>query len=254
MTYAVEFLIERLANRETKFYSENLLENHDIFKRRFDDGNYTKFKYAPRHMYFYYVRVNEDGTLRVTHHEHYEPDPNFPNHRTKKWKEIPRTKPELEALVGSLADKARNGSLKILGRNFQKIEWQRRSYIVLFIDEPNWRLYRNNDSGSAWVFLTEKGGLLHTENYSFFDAMDLEIQTPDGPCSAIAFINHLKGNREGDDLKPNAGHPHPQGFQFNVFLKLEFEPDTTSRLPQTTSPLDIIIDPGGTNQGPALLP
>jgi hypothetical protein len=237
------------AERETHLFTAGVSD--DIFVKKLGKPN---FEYVPRHVYFYYIRINTDGTLKVDHYEYFEPDPNFPTDPVKKWKEIPRTQAELEALTRRLVDNARPTGAQQgkTGSKFQGVIWDRRSYIIFFFDEKNWRLYRKPTDGSCVVFLTEKGTTKYVKNHTFYDAIDLEIDFGAGDTrSAVAFINHVKedehGNELGHGLPP--GQKKKQDFQFNLFLNVEFEGEGGG-----ASPMDVIIDPGGTNQGPPLEP
>jgi hypothetical protein len=226
-------------------------KSDDIFKDKFGK---PKFKYAPRYAYFYYIRVNEDGTLKVDHYGYYDIDPDYPEGDYRHWREIPRTKDKLQELVKMLAINARPKQPHkwlLENHSFQDVLWERRAYIIFYFDEKNWTLYKKPNKGSSVVFLTKKGKLKFVKNHSFYDAIDLEIEfSKDDVRSAIAFINYIKGDEDGNDL----GYDLPKGkkakqeFQFNMLLNVKFDKKGGP------SPMDIIIDPGGTNQGPPLEP
>lgn len=221
--------------------------NDDIFTTKF--GTSPAYMYAPRMIYFYYISVNDNGSLRVSHYEYHEDDPDHANDPIRKWKEIPRNRPDLEKICLKLAmnARARGSSPPESGTNFKRVRWERVSYIMAFFDEPHWNLYRKPSDGSGVVFLTRKGSTDFIPNHSFYDAIDLEVPfSPTDIRSAIAFINHLKRDDQGTTLGAD-GVTETQDFQFNVFLNVNFEDGTSS-------PMDIIIDPGGTNQGPPLEP
>jgi hypothetical protein len=118
------------AERETHLFTAGVSD--DIFVKKLGKPN---FEYVPRHVYFYYIRINTDGTLKVDHYEYFEPDPNFPTDPVKKWKEIPRTQAELEALTRRLVDNARPTGAQQgkTGSKFQGVIWDRRSYIIFFL-------------------------------------------------------------------------------------------------------------------------
>jgi hypothetical protein len=221
--------------------------NDDIFTPKFRTS--PEYDYAPRMIYFYYVSVNDNGSLRVSHYEYHEDDPEFADDPVLKWKEIPRNRPELEKICLKLAINARErgSSPPETGRNFKRVRWTRVSYIMAFFDEPHWNLYRKPSDGSCVVFLTRKGSTDFIPNHSFYDAMDLEVPfSPTDIRSAVAFINHLKRDDMGTTLGYD-GTTETQDFQFNLLLNVNFDDGTSS-------PMDIIIDPGGTNQGPPEIP
>lgn len=221
--------------------------NEDIFAAKFNTS--PDYEYAPRMIYFYYISVNDSGSLRVSHYEYHEDDPDQKDDPVLKWKEIPRNRPDLEKICLKLAMNARSrgSSPPVSGSNFKRIRWSRVSYIMAFFDEPHWNLKRNLTDGSCVVFLTKKGSTEFIPNHSFYDAMDLEVPfSPTDIRSAIAFINHLKRDDEGTTLGYD-GKTETQDFQFNILLNVNFDDGTSS-------PMDIIIDPGGTNQGPPEIP
>lgn len=221
--------------------------NDDIFTAKF--GTAPEFEYAPRTIYFYYISVNDNGSLRVSHYEYHEDDPDYQDDPILKWKEIPRNRPELEKICLKLAmnARARGSSPPETGTNFRRVRWSRVSYIMAFFDEPHWNLYRKPSNGSCVVFLARKGSTDYIPNHCFYDALDLEVPfSPTDVRSAVAFINHLKRDSDGTTLGAE-GKTETQDFQFNLFLRVNFDDGTSS-------PMDIIIDPGGTNQGPPEIP
>jgi hypothetical protein len=220
--------------------------NDDIFTPKFGLPGYD---YAPRMIYFYYISVNDSGSLRVSHYEYHEDDPVYPNDPVLKWKEIPRNRPDLEKICLTLAMNARSrgSSPPESGTNFKRVRWSHVSYIMAFFDEPHWNLRRKPSDGSCVLFLTRKGSSDFIPNHSFYDALDLEVPfSPTDIRSAVAFINHLKRDDQGTTLGAD-GVTETQDFQFNLLLSVNFEDGTSS-------PMDIIIDPGGTNQGPPVEP
>ena len=223
--------------------------NDDIFTEKYGNPGYD---YAPRTVYFYYIAVNNNGTLRVSHYEYHEDNPDYQYGQDDpklQWKEIPRNKPGLEEICRKLALNARaNGTNPPeSGVNFKRVRWSRVSYIMAFFDEPHWNLYRKPNDGSGVVFLTKKKSLDYIPNHSFYDALDLEVPfSPTDVRSAIAFINHLKKDNLGTTLG-DGGIIETQDFQFNLFLRVNYADGTSS-------PMDLILDPGGTNQGPPEIP
>jgi hypothetical protein len=253
MSYMIEQLVAQLEQRQAEAQALFPGENFDVFHGKYPHG---KFNYGPRFLYFYYIRVNDDGSLHVAHYEHFDPDPAFPTDRIRKWKELPRTKSGLEEITKKLALNARlpaaDQNPKPSGASFVDIVWKRRSFIVFFFDEKNWKLYKKSAAGqgSSVVFLTKKNSLDFAENHSFFDAQDLDIDFGGGDKrSAIAIMNHIKKNADGDQLEGGDGPDNNgrEAYQFNFLLRIAFDDGTVS-------PLDIVIDPGGTNQGPPELP
>jgi hypothetical protein len=259
----LDFLIEQFEARQNEYALSGAgAPNHDVYEQRLTDPNFPAFKAVPHMVYFYYVRVDNDGRLRVVHYRYVDGDINDPN----TWQPIEYSEARLKPIVELLAKNARPGAPRPRNpepdpdENFENIEWNRKSYVAIFIDEANWKFHKFPHQDSAVVFITEpKNGVTGTENHAFFDAMDFEItmpiNDPNAPVaqfderSAIVFINHMKRDERGTDL----GHGLPPGeteeqfFQFKLFLDVAFA--TGSGVPMT-----VILDPGGTNMGPPVPP
>lgn len=244
--YAPEAYEEPQGYFKSLFYRRRT--NRSVYEKRLHVPHHPKFNYTPRYMYFYYVKIDSDGKLKVTHFYYVDGDRKDP----RTWKEIPNDKGKLEEIVHDLAINAReatpNNPPPCDQINFEGIKWRRKSYIAIFFDEANWTFYEKG-SGPGVLFLTRKKGKRMTDNHSFFDALDLDIEIVNendpsimDDCTGIAFINHMK-RADGEDLEENENEP----FQFNMFLNVKF-------LNGTGSPMDVIFDPGGTNTGPPLEP
>jgi hypothetical protein len=192
----------------------------------------AKFDQIPWSVYFYYVRLDTDGRLRV---KHYFYDKGAP---------IPHD--TLATVVQGLVDRIRAGdpTLPITGRNFQNLEWKRKSYIAFFVDEENWTLHKNGNPLDGIRFDNSP-----TPNHSFFDAVDLKVTVTNARSgavtqrSAIVFINHMKRNAAGDDLQ----NTDAQAYKFDMIFDVKFSDDTTA-------PMVVIFDPDGTNIGGPIPP
>jgi hypothetical protein len=194
--------------------------------------------------------MNTNGKLKVLHFDEiHVDDPLHSNDPVKKWKELPRDKAGLEAFIQPYAVNARatNPNAPVpSGKNFHGVIWKRRSIIAIIFDEKNLKLYKKSQTGTSIVFLTKKGTVDYTPNHTFADAVDLDITfAPADVRTGIAFINHMK-DKDGNDVSVS------EDYQFNILLRAEFEDPVVHGTP--SSPLDIIIDPGGTNQGPPVEP
>lgn len=206
------------------------------------------YDYTPWTIFFYYIRIDTDGKLRVDHYFYPEGDPaKYYETPPNGWSEIhPNDLPEI---VEKLAINARPSTTiknppKLPDHNFNNIVWQRRSYIVFFLDEEHWHFHKKGNGNSA-IFFNE--GKESTPNHTFYDGMDLTINMPDGaggttPRSAVAMINHMKENEKGDILYNGS-----QKFVFDIYLRVVFAQPDPNRL-------TVILDPGGTNQGPPTQP
>lgn len=244
----LDYLIDQFRKRQDDIALRTGAPNHDVYERRLADG-VPGFTAVPHCMHFYYMRIDRNGKLRVAHYTYVDGDPNDPT----TWQPIEYSQARLQPLVESLARNARPNVAKNpppdAQENFQNIGWKRKSYIAIFLDEAHWKFHKYPAQDSAVVFITEpKNGKIGTENHSFFDAMDLEIDMPinGGPAtdkrSAILFVNHMKGDDQGNDLGARE-----ELFQFKMFVDASFASGQGV-------PMTVIFDPDGTNMGPPLGP
>lgn len=219
--------------------------NEDVYKKRLKAGE-TGYRYIPRIIYFYYVALDPQGALKVAHY--WDVIGNRADPRT--WDPI-----DYAALPDRLRALGVNARRELAaqnpapdGYNFSDIKWERISYVAFLFDEPRWKFHRNDDDISPVIFSTRiKGGKRGTKNHTFFDATDYDLPMPlesgtgTDSRSAIAFINHMKGDEFGNKVDTK------QYFHFNLYLKVSFAGGTEA-------PLTVIFDPGGTNLGPPLEP
>lgn len=229
--------------------------NHDIYERRLNRKKYPKHNLTPHSMYFYYVRINEDGGLVVDHYFYVDGNKCDP----KTWKQIPYKRKPLKKLITRLAHNARpsvwpKDPPRLLGeRNFKNIKWRHKSYVVIFVDEGKWEFCERANGNSAVTFIVKEGGKVGTPNHTFFDAMDFRIKLPirnpkpGGPFtdkrSAILFINHMKADDAGTDLAQGQDEP----YEFKMFLDVKFAKGGDA-------PMVVVLDPGGENGGPSVPP
>ncbi|HYJ81858.1 MAG TPA: hypothetical protein VEW26_03315 [Allosphingosinicella sp.] len=194
------------------------------------------FDKVPHTVYFYYVRIDTDGKLRVNHYTHAL---NYP---------IPPD--TIGMVVQQLVDNVRGSNLNPAPdprNNFQGIEWQRKSYIAVFVDEENWTIHKNGSPIDGIRFVTNLPGT--TPNHTFYDAVDLTVDVRNKTTgditkrSAIAFVNHMKGDANGNDI----GQGVRQAFKFEIVFDVKFADGTTA-------PMTVIFDPEGTNLGPPVGP
>jgi hypothetical protein len=252
MTKFIDMLVNGLVNYQKEVWSAITPGHHDIFEERYGDmQNHPNFQRIPRFMYFYYVRINENGTLKVDHYEWQEGMPRYLADPAI----LVTDRAELQKLVLKLARNARRDLVdqdpRPTGRKFKYITWRHVSWIVFVFDEMNWKLLKKPDptrpEGSSIVFMTDKQGKPSTENHTFFDAVDLDINfTAADVRTGIAFINHMK-DANGDELEAPVPPSIGEEFQFNMIARPKFDDGIESEM-------DVIIDPGGTNMGPPLLP
>jgi hypothetical protein len=252
---SVDEYVTFITEQQKQFSAALAAEDDSIYRARL--GNPTEFpnhQEVPCCIYFYYVRINTDGRLYVTHHFYPSGDPNDINNPADpaSWPPIPRDEVGLKNLIKQLAESARpNGGdqYRLRERDFVKLEWRRKSYVAIFVDEANWKLHKNADGKPCILFITEpKNGKVGTRNHTFFDAMDFDIdmQINGGPetdkRTAVVFINHMKSDEEGNDLGSGPG----QYFQFKIYFDVAFA--------SGVSGITVIFDPDETNLGPPVPP
>ena len=213
----------------------SLEQTADLFSRLITDDNASIYEkragkapwdFRPKCLYFYYVRFLDDGLPHVSHYFH------------DNGKD-PIEQQDIVPLISRLAINARADDQvpPKIGTSWRSMIWRRKSYFVILMDSANWALIPR----AALLFNPEKGG---APNQSFFDAEDLQVPLPAGgptrSATALCAINHMKKNKQGQDLDkdPVTGKPESQNMVFTLFFRVVGFPD-----PHT-------IDPGGTNQGP----
>jgi hypothetical protein len=234
---------------------------HTIDEPRLGQPKYTD---VPRCIYFYYVRINSNGRLFITHHFFPGGNPRDPGNPPPgtNWTEIARDPHLLTPILEMLAQDARPlgaGQFPPLGTGgFQDIKWERKSYLAFFIDEASWTLRSTN----GVRFPTDKDGVPGTPNHSFFDALPLPLTMPirrprpGGPYndqrSALVCINHMKADDAGRDIGRDAlGNPLPPPQETQLF---HFEMVFDVLLENGTRGMTVILDPDGQNLGPPLPP
>jgi hypothetical protein len=229
---------------ETQLSDDSKGRNFDIYEPRL-----TKvppepgFEKVPHSIYFYYVRFDRDGGLRVDHYLWPSPD-------SSEWGG-PIAYDEVPAILRTLAINARprtraadKNPPPLPSRNFQSIPWRHISYVAVLMDEANWRFHKRADGNAAIAFVPDRG----TPNHSFFDARDVMVDMPIGngeetdQRSAIYFVNHMKADQNGATIGDTS-----QVFKFNLNLNAAFAEGDGIGLP-------ITIDPDGTNVGPPIGP
>lgn len=221
--------------------------NHDIYEKKLTvvPQPSAGFDYVPRCIYFYYVRLDNSGKLRIDHYF----DCNGPLADPTQWQPIPYAD-----VPGRLYNLAMNGrpATQIKNppmssdHNFDNIRWNRKSYIGFFFDEVNWQFHSRGGGKAALAF---KVGTGVCANHSFFDAQDVALDMPNSFTggtdrrSGLFFVNHMKRNEAGDEFSSR----EDQIFDFEMFLKVQFAEASTNTL-------TVIFDPTGTNQGPPETP
>lgn len=253
-----EMLLKLIGEVIEKQQEETLVERRstDVYEKKHKKEN--GFDYVPRSIYFTYVGFDRDKEkLSIDHYfyprgkEHDEPG--------NGWEQIPCPDntvedSRLKTLITELAENARGSkdNPRPYKHNFSDIRWRRKSYLVFLFDDSDWKLHtyqnKNGKKKRAIIFYPYKNGTKLTPNHTFYDALDFELSvaSPDGSGRevrrAIAFINHMK-NKDGDDLERGDDEPYEFGLYLDVELAIGRDP-----------PITLVIDPGGTNQGPPIDP
>ena len=106
-------------------------DNFPIEDRRLGAPGFPNHQAVPRSLYFYYLRINKNGQLYVTHHFYPGGDHDDVNNPANPddWPEIPYDKQGLTDLVTKLAVDARptgDKNYPVIGRDFVDIKWRRK--------------------------------------------------------------------------------------------------------------------------------
>jgi len=243
----IDEAIADLADQQRNLAALSGLRDSSIDDPRLGTPGFYKI---PCSIYFYYVRINSNGRVFVTHHFYPGGDPNDENNplNPADWPAIDRDPNRLTPILEMLAQDARPSGTNAykIGSGFQNIEWRRKSYIAFFIDEANWTLHPQD----GVTFITApKDGVPGTPNHTFFDALylPLTMRIGRGPAmdqrSAVVFINHMKADDAGNDLTE---HDPPQLFHFQMVFDVAIEGGANQ--------MTVIFDPDGNNMGPPIGP
>lgn len=210
--------------------------NHDVYEKRLTKTPHPTpgYDYVPYCIYFYYVRFDENGKVRV---DHYFWPPTSPD----KWTPIPHDKvPKImKKLAINGRPRKKKDPPKDKSNNFDPFPWKRKSYVAIFIDEADWRFSKNDDGRPSIIFNTEEG----EANHCFFDADDCYFDMPIKNTKktdrrwGVYFVNHMKG-KDGYDVGDE-----PEKFKFNLNLVATYSNSSAAGA-------RLQFDPGGTNQGP----
>lgn len=223
--------------------------NHDIYEPRLTaEPPVDGFGYVPRCIYFYYVRLDGNGMVRIVPYFY----ANGPVENSAEWQPIPYAEvADPEGIVKRLALNARPSTTsknpdRMPGKGFSD-KWRRRSYIVIFFDESNWSFHQRIGGKSSVVFNISEN---HKPNRSFFDARDLDVYMPrrrggEDKRTAIFFVNHMKDADSGGDFDDRPDQR--QEYKFDMYMRARYADDATGTV-------TVILDPTGTNQGPPETP
>jgi hypothetical protein len=130
------------------------------------------------------------------------------------------------------------------GKSFEDVIWRRQSYVVLVVDDPEWKLPKRDGKKDA-IVVTEHS---KTSNHTFFQATEWDVDMPPKAptaafdhfqTTAIAFRNHMARSEAGAPL----GGDEAQAFNFAILVEKE-----------RGQFRDVPIDPDGNNLGPPVGP
>lgn len=188
------------------------------------------FRKVPHTVYFYYVTLSN---LETTRHYFYSS-----GDRKIYKSEIPEI---VRALGRNVTKKYEAPPFHREGfaNDCKTMTWRRKSYFVLLLDKPYAAAHFADKNGVAF-----NSDYTNKDNYSFFDAENLEIDLSDNEDgsdirSAFVCINHMKGHGTTIDV----GQAE-QCYKFSLNLE-----GTDTKLRGYRAP-----DSGGTNMGPPVPP
>lgn len=167
-----------------------ILDDQSIYRPRLGRLHFEK---KPWCAYFYYVgRLPSGGTVRRVAAYQYV------SHQG------PIEQSQLRDLVTQLALNARaQADDQNPKQSTEWFAWRRKSYIILLVDDPSFSFDQDN---AVAITERESGG-----NYTFFDGVDFNNIALPGPAggpaqeyvTAVCFINHMKRDATGEDLRRN---------------------------------------------------
>lgn len=223
----VQFLIQKAITASIT------ASNHGFYERRQLD-NIENFRKVPHCIYYYHIKLGDDG----------EPDVNW-YFRDNGNNEIPYNR--IEDYVTPLAQNAHTGgrSPAPYGSGTHNMEWSRISYLVFLMDSKYWKFSRY-DNGKVAMACDSRSP---TQNHTFFDARDLNIDISPNRNgdfrSAVAFINHIKKTDDGGQLGGVSGPKETEDYKLSMYFEV---------IDRTGGVSAIEWDPDGTNEGPPVGP
>ena len=201
--------------------TRTLVAPPSVYEDRLTDAAYPDFKAIPHCIFFYYIKKNAGGNYYNVRHYYY------PGELDQPLATQAAVKAKVEALVANARIPEENQCPPPIGADWEYPVWDRKSYLAIFIDNPNVALL------SPAIEFTQRPATTDTYNYSFFDAWE---DTIDGR-PVIFCINHMKMDAPGTDLNFAAQYYH---FDLNTNPPLRFS--------------IAFPDSGGTNMGPPVPP
>ncbi len=219
--------------------------NPSIYDRRLGDPQFPAFQAEPHCIYFFYIRFNENGALKVDHYLYFEGPENDPS----QWAKIPYD--QVDAKVEYLARNARplgaGNPAPLPDHNFENVVFNRKCYVAYFLDEANWSYHSRAVAENRYGVVYNQAKAGGAPNTSFFDAKDVSFAMTSTSGietirTGVVLINHMKDDR-GQDL----GAAAQQKFAFDMYFDVQFVDPSDSRLV-------VVFDPDGTNLGPPLPP
>jgi hypothetical protein len=243
----------------------NFVASDSPFDQKFGSNNFTN---APKYIYFY--KLCFDGSrIKVDHFFYHQGVPmSTADEINALGAIVPRGVTPRAGEIGideALTAIARiayeedptkpSGWKRTTGEDFDDpagsgmLLWTMRSYIAFMIDDEAWEILRLGGR-PAITFDNENPGQGTKGNHSFYDAFDdafAVTQSGSEKRNIVCMINHMKRNRQGDDLLApgNSGHRR-QNFKFNIFAKVKLNGWDDDNRRQ----LIVMIDPPGGNEGP----
>jgi len=208
---------------EARRFFNKAHHGYDPYEKRYNPTG-LNFSYLPHCVHFYYVGF-ENNIEDIRHYYLDNGKEPIPYDGADGIEEV------TEQLAANAA--RRDHVPPYHGQGFQGIVWRRISYLVFLIDHD---LFKYWPDGGI-VFNPKNSG---TENHSFFDAKNFEVDVPVGNItkkrSAICLINHMKKDNGGTNLDI------PEPYSFSLVYKVGGSKEPYAH------------DPGGTNEGPSVPP
>jgi len=199
------------------------------------DSEYTLDNDPVYHVYLFYIRVQDDGSLVSDSYFYYSPDP------------VPIRKGggagSLEWYVQDMVAYAKNpvgGKYQAEAKRLSGFRFPPyRAYAVFVMDEPYWKYLADPNNDPIVNFYDNKLGRSYNKHRFAFTKPELiEVDIAgSGPRQAVVMVNRMSNK---DDKPIDGGKTEKYCFDF--WMRVNYSGSSDG--------LTIIIDPAGENMGP----
>ena len=183
--------------------------------------------YVPHTIYYYYVKATAVGGVpQYDEAILYVVEKNVP---------IPEASLDAEIIALTKNARGTQDNPKPKDRGFGRLPWQRRSYLIVALDDYD--VGNGFEIDNAVEITRKDGSNKRYPNHCFFDGGEREIQVQDeDPIRVMWTVNYMK-NKTGKDIPERKFHTF--SFKFN---------------PKGVPFAEVLAEDNGTNMGPPVGP